>query len=110
MATFNFPLSYSANLSVKPRVRTASFSDGYEQRVADGINTKLRVWSVNFNGDAATINPIEAFLDDKGGVTSFDWTPPTGIAGKWLCSEWNRSIEDYNNESLSASFKEVIGE
>lgn len=110
MSTFTYTPSYSVNLSTRPRVRSAQFGDGYTQRVADGINASPRIWSVTFNGDAARLDPIDTFLANEGGVTSFVWVPPTGVTGKWLCSEWSRNIAGYNDETLSATFTEVFGE
>lgn len=110
MSTFTYAPSYSAQLNVAPRVRNARFGDGYMQRTADGINTKPRSWGLRFTGATSRINAIESFLDGESGVTSFDWTPPTGDAGKWICQEWSRSIDDFNNEVLNATFREVFGE
>jgi hypothetical protein len=45
MSTFT-DIPGSAALTTKPRVRTAMFGDGYEQRLADGINNAPRAWSL----------------------------------------------------------------
>lgn len=110
MATFTILPSYSVNLTTKARVRNSQFGDGYSQRVADGINTQTRMWSLRFQGGAARLDPVESFLQAEGGITSFNWTPPVGSAGKWVCSEWSRSISGYNKEVLTATFSEVFGE
>ena len=46
MATFTWIASIGASLTVKPNVRKVSFGDGYEQRLAYGINTQPEVWSL----------------------------------------------------------------
>jgi phage-related protein len=56
------------------------------------------------------LDAIEAFLVARNGIESFDWTPPTGAAGKWICTSWNRSYSAQNVNSLSATFTEVFGE
>ena len=35
---------------------------------------------------------------------------PVGSSGKWLCESYSRSIDDFDNETLSATFTEVFGE
>jgi len=60
----------------KPRVLVATYGDGYEQRVAAGINNIAEVWNLTWkNRSAADANKILAFLEDQGGVTAFDWYP-----------------------------------
>jgi len=60
-----------------PRVLTASFGDGYEQRIADGINTLNETYSLTFATRLkADIDDIVAFLDGKKGVSSFVLTLP----------------------------------
>ena len=55
-----------------PRVLVASFGDGYEQRIADGINTLDETYTLTFATRLkADIDDIVAFLDLKKGVSSF---------------------------------------
>jgi phage-related protein len=110
MSTFGYAVSYSSNVSKAPRVKASPFGDGYQQRAGDGININKRVWSVRFTGLPSKLDLIEAFFETENGVTSFDWTPPSGLAGKWLCKQWDRSFDGYNKETITASFEEVFGE
>ena len=60
-----------------PRVLTASFGDGYEQRIADGINSLAETYSLSFaTRPKAEIDDIVAFLDAKKGVLKFTLTLP----------------------------------
>ncbi|MBT6196722.1 MAG: hypothetical protein HOI54_06835 [Candidatus Marinimicrobia bacterium] len=60
----------------KPKVLTVSYGDGYEQRTVDGINNLPEQWSLEWkNRPVAETNKIIKFLEDQGGVTSFDWYP-----------------------------------
>ncbi|NBW19085.1 MAG: hypothetical protein EBR82_65030 [Caulobacteraceae bacterium] len=59
----------------------------------------------NTNADA---DSIEASLDTRAGVESFNWTPPSGGGTKWVCREWSRTLENYNNNSVQATFKQVV--
>lgn len=109
MATFTYIASYGASVRKEPKVRTVSFGDGYEQRLAYGINTSPREWNLDFNGKTtAEADLIDAFLTARNAVENFDWTPPTGSAGKWVCRAWTRSIADINCHNISATFTEVF--
>ena len=110
MSTFTYPISYGASVDKTPKVKRAQFGDGYQQRVGDGINTTARSWSLSFIGSKSDIDAVDLFLQNEGGVNAFNWTPPTGAAGKWLCGEWSNSITDFDHYSLVATFYEVFGE
>ena len=109
MATFTWTPSVGANLSMRPTVRRVAFGDGYEQRLAFGINTKPQVWSLEFRGrTTAEAIAIDAFLRARGAVQSFDWTPPGGNAAKFVCEEWSRSVDEPNVETVRVTFKQVF--
>lgn len=85
-----------------------SFGDGYEQRVADGINTLKEEWSANFSLRTRTeIDAIDSFLTARNGVESFDWTTPKGVTRKFVCKTWTPVYMYDGNCSLSANFKQV---
>lgn len=108
MSTFSYGVDWSAQMAVTPRVITAKFGDGYEQRAADGINTNLRKWQVQFkNRDDTETAAILAFFEAENGVTSFDWTPPVGSAGKFVCREWTHSPTQVDRNTITATFDEV---
>src|SRR5690348_13475627 len=69
--------SYTTRLTVKPRVLTAEFGDGYSQRSIDGINNNRQVWEVVWNNllDSEMDN-LRNFLDSLAGVGAFTWSPP----------------------------------
>lgn len=71
----------------KPRVLTAKFGDGYEQRAVDGINNLAETYTLTFKTrPKADIDDIVAFLDSKQNVTKFTLTLPdtnnTTISGE----------------------------
>jgi phage-related protein len=109
MATFTYTPDYGAQVSVKPRVRVAQFGDGYEQRSADGINTRAQMWSLQFANrtDTETGNII-TFLENRNGVEAFDWTPPNGSAIKVVCREWSKTAVRYNLNNVAATFQQVF--
>lgn len=110
MSTFTWYPAFGVSQSVQPRVRVAAFGDGYQQRVGDGINAAPRSWALVFTQETANVDAIEAFLVAAAGVTSFDWTPPSGAAGKWTCSAWSRTHIANGAQQISATFSEVFGE
>lgn len=109
MPTFTYTPSYSASQNTKPRVNEARFGDGYTQRVGDGINRQPRKFDLSFKNRTKTeADSIEAFLIDRDAQYSFDWTPPFGAAGLWLCREWTRVLDDGNWHTITCSFEEVF--
>jgi len=80
MANFNTEVNINPDRGLKaaskPRVLTATYGDGYEQRVAAGINNTSESWNLTWkNRTSAHANKIIKFLEDQGGVTAFDWYP-----------------------------------
>ena len=104
----------------KPKVRSAKFGDGYEQRLADGLNSLEEDFSVTFtNRSKAEADDINAFFNTNKGVTSFNFTFPDSNSGtndstgnpvttiKVVCSEWSQNYTDLRGSSISATFKRV---
>jgi len=100
-----------------PRVLVANFGDGYEQRIADGINTLNETYSLTFATRLkADIDDIVAFLDGKKGVNNFTLTLPdtnnttrTGERDvKVITTNYSVSYDYDNFYSLSLSLKRVF--
>lgn len=108
MSAFTWTPTFGSEVATKPRVNLVQFGDGYEQRIGDGINTMPRTWTLVFNVDGSVGDAIDAFLRGQAGLTAFDWTPPTGAAGKWKCGEWKRVVGEKGVQSVSATFVEVF--
>lgn len=110
MSTFTYKPDYSASRTIKPRVRSVRFGDGYEQRQADGINTQAQVWSLTFaNRTDSEASAIDTFLANQGGVYAFTWTPPDAVSSvKVLCREWQKTMNRYNLNTITATFEQVF--
>ena len=109
MATFTYTPSFDATEASRPRVRKFQSGDGYEQRIRFGLNTNPKEWQLVFsNRTDAERDLILAFLDARGGVESFDWTPPRGTAGKYVCEEWQTTLSNCNNNQIRATFRQVF--
>ena len=106
-----------------PRVLVANFGDGYEQRIADGINTLNEIYNLTFATRLKEdIDDIVAFLDGKGGVSSFPLilpdsnvtSNPAGPAGvgerevKVITTSYSTTYSYDNFYSLSLSLKRVF--
>jgi len=98
----------------KPRVFVANFGDGYEQRIANGINSLEQIIDVAFTTrPKADIDDIVAFFESKGGVTNFNFTLSDSNAGgseetiKVVCDTWDQTwvYDDYY--TLNAQFRRV---
>lgn len=110
MATFTWPVDANPSRDSKPRVTNIKFGDGYEQRVAHGINTNPMDWNIAFaNRDETEALEIDSFLTSHNGVSAFDWTPPGASASsKFKCQQWTFVPGKGNLYSMSAKFEEVF--
>ena len=109
MATFTYVSSFEPTEVSKPRARKFAAGDGYEQRIRFGLNTNPKEWQLVFsNRTDAERDLIIAFLDARGGVENFDWTPPRGSAGKYVCEEWQVTLSNCNNNQIRATFRQVF--
>lgn len=98
----------------QPRVRIAKFGDGYEQRIADGINPIEETFNVTFNNRTeAEIDDITGYLASLGGVSSFNFTFPdnNGAGGettiKVVCDNYAQTYTYDGHPSASATFRRV---
>lgn len=100
-----------------PKVLVASFGDGYEQRIADGINTLAETYSLSFaTRTKEDIDDIVLFLDTQKSVSKFILTLPdsnnttrTGERDVKVVSTGYSTTYDYDNfYSLSLSLKRVF--
>jgi phage-related protein len=109
MSTFTFTPSFEATEASKPRTRKFQAGDGYEQRIRFGLHTDPKEWMLQFSNRTDTErDQIAAFLEARAGVESFDWTPPRGSAGKYVCEDWQITLSNCNNNQIRATFREVF--
>lgn len=109
MAVFTYTPSFEATEVSKPRVRRFQAGDGYENRIRMGLNTDAKEWQLTFlNRTDTERENIATFLEARGAVEAFDWTPPRGTAGKYVCDEWQVVLLNCNNNTITATFREVF--
>ena len=96
-----------------PRVLKASFGDGYEQRLIDGINNIVESYSIAFNNrPTEEIDDIVAFFDTKAGVGAFDYTIHDSNNGgettiKVVCETYNLTYTNTIAYGCTATFRRV---
>jgi phage-related protein len=109
MAEFTYIPDFGATKKLQPKVNAIAFGDGYAQRATMGLNNNPQIWSLSFaNRTDTEAEAIDAFLTARGGVESFDWTPYGESAGKYVCSEWSKSIDGFNRNTIQATFQQVF--
>ena len=109
MATFTWVPDFGAATAYEPKVRIAKFGDGYEQRVADGINTARDQYDLRFMmRDDVEAAAILAFLTARNGLEAFDWIPPLeSTAVRAVCRSWSRTFDRKNGNTITAKFIRV---
>lgn len=66
---FFFQPSYSSSIENKNSVTTATYGDGYSQRIRNGLNNNVGTWTLVFDSRSdAECLAIENFVSDKGGA------------------------------------------
>jgi phage-related protein len=100
--------------STSPKVKLATFGDGYEQRLRDGINGLSESYNLSFNNRTKNdIDDIVAFFDTKHGVVPFNFTIPDSNGSgsettiKVVCDTYTQKYDYDNFYSATATFRRV---
>ncbi len=108
METFKWKVKPDMKKEFEPRVKSVKFSDGYEQRRPDGINSNLKKYNVTLIYINSESLQIESFLEKHAGVTVFLWKPPhQSELIKVLCRKWSSSAGMIRTE-ITAEFEQVV--
>lgn len=105
---FSWKPDLGASQSITPLVTPTKFGDGYELRVANGINHTPRVWQVTFTKGAAEAMDILAFLEARGGLEAFTWVDPFGKTSNYVCRQWSGGQSAFGVYAISAAFEQVF--
>ena len=102
------------NRKNKPVIFQAKFGDGYQQRIANGINNLDQEFGVTFNTRTkAEIDDIVGFFESTNGVTAFNFTfPDTNASGneetvKVYVSDFDKKWEYDDYYTLTATLVRV---
>jgi phage-related protein len=108
--------TYASQLQMKPAVNVIKFGNGYEQRMADGINNNLQKFNLNFEGrDKNETRAIAHFLHKRKAADSFFFDAPfpynfdasQSYPKRFICDEWDIGYNFYNNYNITAKFSET---
>jgi len=92
-----------------PQVRVAQFGSGYSQRSTFGINQNPKIYNLTFRVSETEADTIEDFLDARGGVEKFTYTPPgEATVSKFICKQWTKTISFIDRAEISATFEQVF--
>lgn len=86
---FPFPASRASQSTMgqfDQNFLVAKYGDGYEQRMAIGMNSKHDKWEVQVNNlSFEQYETMMAFWNAHGRVIAFEWVPPNGtVANKYV--------------------------
>jgi phage-related protein len=100
-----------ATIQSTPRVKLANFGDGYEQRLADGINNIKREVNLTFSPrDNTEIDDIIDYFDYLEGVTPLTITYNNSNGNetmKVIIDNWTKSFQSANFSAATASGRRV---
>jgi len=101
-------------LKQTPSVILADFGDGYQQRLADGINTLVQEFSISFvTRPKEQIDDLVTFFEGLGGVSKFELVVDDTNSGgdtevyKVVCDSWEQTWDFDNFYSLTATVRRV---
>lgn len=100
--------SYPIDKQAEPRIKRASFGDGYSQQAPDGINYNLYTWNLSWDvltSDEKTT--IENFLINQKGYITFEWTDPSSTVYKVKCPSWTVTNFEPSLYKITATFKQA---
>ena len=107
--SFSYTPDFTAVQNSKPTTRVVKFSDGYEQRIAFGLNTDLKTWRLRFkNRSNDETTQIKGFFEARRGVDSFTWTDPYGGISFYVCEDWSVEHAACNINNIEATFRQVV--
>lgn len=107
MKTFTWFPDINTQQEIKPAVNITKFGDGYEHRVAVGINNQPKKWSLQFDRSRSEAKKILDFFEEHAGVNAFDWKTPLEEEGRYVCREWN-SVQKKGTVIISCTFEQVF--
>lgn len=105
---FTWHPDLGAQQHITSSVQQTKFGDGYELRVAKGINLTPRTWEVSFTRGPSEAKDILAFLEARAGLESFAWTDPLDREGTYVCREWGGGQQAFGVYVVSATFEQVF--
>lgn len=103
-------ISTESMSKISQRIILSKFGDGYSQRAADGINSRVDNWDVKWIPlDDADMQTVVAALDTVGGWDYIIWTSPIDASPKRYILTDGYSITPVARRFIiSATFQQVF--
>lgn len=105
---FIWPVEVGAAGEVRHAKLETPFGDGYTQRTKFGIHAKSQKWDITTRGNLAYISAVTAFLDARGEVDSFLWTPPGSAQGRFVAGLYKVEGLGAGYFVLTTTFQQVF--
>ena len=103
---FGSPTKYS------PKFFLSKFSDGFEQRLTEGLNQNFRTLNLKFTNITETeSDSLISFLNQRveNNNESFDYIPPNDVTGKFVVEgNYTKTINYANRANVRVIFREVF--
>ena len=104
------PVSPGSERRRSPRIHEVELGDGYVQRAGRGINNLGRSYRARWEQRLLTeLDPLDAFLEARGGVEPFYFTIAGDVQRQWICKTWSRTRRSAIRGDLLAEFVEDFG-
>lgn len=112
MTEFTWVPEFGISGDFAPAITVNKFGDGYQQRVAQGMNSIAGTWPLTFaNRESAEATAILNFLIARGATEAFNWTPPDGAETSlvFVCPKWSViPVKGENRKTITATFEQVF--
>lgn len=108
-SVWRWPVTLGSSKAVDFSPEEVRFGDGYAQRIKRPRAAQSHVYSIRADRRlAAEIAEMEAFLDEKAGVDSFDFIPrDTGLPVRVICKTYSVTYSGQTYGDLSAEFEMI---
>lgn len=73
-------------------LRTAKFGNGYTQDAGDGPNNESQAWPLSWTLGTTDATALMAFIRAHAQGQTFFWTPPLGVVGYWVITDYSISV------------------
>jgi phage-related protein len=103
-------ISQASSASTEFRILRSQYGNGYDQRVADGINSTKQTWSAQWdNLNSTDFSTLITAFDTAKGVDYFTWTPPgSGSSKKFIVLSYSITAKSGTIYDVSASLEQVF--
>ena len=112
MPKFLWVPSYASTADFNPAVSVTRFGDGYEQRVANDINSNFLKLNLKFDlRNKMEATAILHFLNQRRALEAFAFNPPEPFLATefqyFVCRSWGNNFSFYENFAINAQFEQV---